>query len=141
MNISKLINKRTRFDGWVKIILIIITLIAVGFSVYTYVQTEERKEKDAATIRNQVDVILQSRALIKEHEKRIAQLKKEIKYDIDVAELYRDSLNTIKESIYLRDEIIVILKNKLEEYENVIIIDLTDDEHLDLFLEWSNINW
>lgn len=141
MNISKLINKRTRFDGWVKIILIIITLIAVGFSVYTYVQTEERKEKDAATIRNQVDVILQSRALIKEHEKRIAQLKEEIKYDIDVAELYRDSLNTIKESIYLRDEIIVILKNKLEEYENVIIIDLTDDEHLDLFLEWSNINW
>ncbi len=134
-------KKYKSIDGWVKIILIIITLIAVGFSVYTYVQTEERREKDAATIRNQIDVILQSRTLIKEHEKRIALLEKERDAFIDNAKLYRDSLNTVKESIILRDEIIMILKNKLDEYENVIIIDLTDDEHLDLFLEWSNINW
>lgn len=130
-------KKKNFIDGLVKIILIIITLASVGYSLFIYVQSEERREKDAATIQNQIDVITQSTFIINQHKKRIAELEKKEEEAINLAKTYRDSLNITKKTILESNKTIAELKEKIENQQTVVIVEGSVEEQYDTFIDWT----
>jgi len=130
-------SKKTINEGWVKIVLILITLIAIGFSVFTYINSEERKEQDAMTILNQLDKIIQIQFQQNLLERQIKILKAENDSILQIAEISEHKIDSLYEAIELRDVRILNLEQKLETYEDISIIDVDDDEQLRIFLEWT----
>ncbi len=130
--------KKNTINGIVMIILIIITLASAGYAVFQYTQSEERKEKDAAMIQNQLDVIMQSKFIIGEHEKRIAELE-ELKNDaIANAQQYKDSLDGAKQIIADFSNDIEDLKDKIKDYETVATVEGNLEEQYDIFIDWTD---
>jgi archaellum component FlaC len=130
--------KKDTVNGIVMIILIIITLASAGYSVLQYTQTEERKEKDAATIQNQLDVIMQSNFIIGEHEKKIAELEEVKNSAVANAQQYKDSLDGAKQIIADFSNDIEDLKDKIKDYETVATVEGNLEEQYDIFIDWTD---
>ena len=124
-------------NGAALIIFMIITFIAIGFSVYTYVNSQEREETNAAIMIQQLDRIMQIEALIREKNKEIERLKEREAAFILRAIAAEAEKERYKEQIRLLEFEIFHLKKQLED-EKIIYIDATDDEHINMFLEWTD---
>jgi len=130
-------SKKEINEGWVKIVLILITLVAIGFSVFTYINSEERKEQDAMTILNQLDKIIQIQFQQNLLEREIKKLEAENDSILQIAHTSEHKIDSLFEAIELRDLRILNLEQKLETYEDISIIDVDDDEQLRIFFEWT----
>ena len=131
-------ERKNIINGFVMVVLIIITLLSAGYAVYQYTQSEERKEKDAAIIQNQLDVIMQSRFIISQHEERISELEEEKNDAINNAILYRDSLNNAKTIIADFGKEIENLKEDIKDYETVATVEGSIEEQHEMFIEWTD---
>ncbi len=131
-------GKKNTINGIVIILLIITTLGLSGYLVYQRIQTEERKEKDAAIIRNQLDVIMQSSFIISQNKKRISEEEKEKERALASAQQYRDSLDGAKQIIADFSNDIEDLKNKIKDYEIVATVEGNLEEQYDFFIEWTD---
>ncbi len=123
--------------GFALVIMIIITLSSIGFSLYTYVNSQEREEKDAAILIQQLDRIMQIEALVRERNHQIKQLEEEMAKVIATAREAEAEKEKYKEQIRLLEFELYHLKKQLED-EKIIYIDATDDEHIHMFLEWTD---
>lgn len=134
---TKTTNRKLN-EGWIKIILIIITLFAIGLNVHRYITSEQRREQDAITIRNQLDVITQSSFIISQHERRINDLEREKDNAISYAQQYRDSLDNTKQIIAEVSQDIKKLEEKIKEFEEIQMVEGDVEEQYDFFIEWSD---
>ena len=118
-----------------RIVSIVVTMLSISVSVVIFVSSQRQKQLDGAIILKQAEKLLQSGAIIREHEKRIAAFQGEINLTNDMLLISRHKTDSL---IYLskqKDLLINQLQAKL--HEDPVYIDADDAEQLRIFLRWT----
>ncbi len=114
---------------------IVVTLLSISVSVVIFVTSQKQKQLDGAIILKQAEKLLQSGAIIREHEKRIATFQEEINHAGDMLLISRQKTDSL---IYLsKQKDILINQLQLKLHEDPVYIDADDTEHLRIFLRWT----
>ena len=122
--------------GLTLLILIIGLLISVGYNVYLSANSQQREEKDVALFIQQLDRIMQIETMVREKSFRIRHLEKSKREALQRAADAENERLICREFINLLELEIYYLKRQIQDAE-IIPINVTDDEHIDMFLKWS----
>ena len=131
-------NRRIeRIGNIIRVIAIIVALISLGFNYWQFKEKSQLEETSEAIILHQAGEIADANRKIREYEAQLAYKQAQVDSLLKEANdhsLFRDSL--MYEVSHLQ---FIIDKLKEQIDESITIPDFSDDEHFQLFLEWTDL--
>ncbi len=124
----------------VKIVMLAVSIISVAFGIYTQFANRslaiENTEQKVSMARKAADLV-EAHIIIRDHQRNINSYR----VRVDSLMAANDSLNVLSDSLHIsylsQLEIIDSLKKALNN--EVHPIDISFDEHFELFLLWTNM--
>lgn len=130
--------KKNVINGIVMVVLILSTLTFGGLYVSERIQSEERKEKDAAIIHNQADVIMQTSYIINDLENRNARLENDLMVAQSMIEVQEDIINQQANIVADANIEIEELKDIIRDSQEIATTEGNLEEQYDEFIDWTS---
>jgi len=136
-----MINKQERVSNILRTLTIIIAIISLLVNVWLYKENLEKTQTKQAlesTILHQIDTIIATNREIK----RLEGLLEDAEYRADSLRNEAEEYRNLRDSLLLEIGYLEFIIDRLKEElnESITIPDMSDDEHIQFFLEWTTID-